>query len=145
MNTHTHRQTHRQTHGRTFRLIESIGPKGRCFEKVCITLVKEVQEASKFNNISLEALFCHYKHFWQKKEKKIRLELNRSKLDPKTLCYTNMLCLQLCHIDKLQYQFMGGGNTFGIYRGKFRTQRGGVDWSSYGGGKRDLLKLLGKL
>ena len=26
-------QTDRQTHGRTFRLIESIGPKGRCFEK----------------------------------------------------------------------------------------------------------------
>ena len=27
------RQTHRQTHRRTFRLIESIGPEGRCFEK----------------------------------------------------------------------------------------------------------------
>ena len=27
-------QTDTQTHGRTFRLIESIGPEGRCFEKI---------------------------------------------------------------------------------------------------------------
>ena len=29
----THNQSDKQTHGRTFRLIESIGPEGRCFEK----------------------------------------------------------------------------------------------------------------
>ena len=31
-NTRTDRQTDRRTDGRTFRLIESIGPEGRCFE-----------------------------------------------------------------------------------------------------------------
>ena len=29
----TNRHTNRQTHRQTFRLIESIGPEGRCFEK----------------------------------------------------------------------------------------------------------------
>ena len=32
VNTHTDRQTDGHTHRRTFRLIESIGPEGRCFE-----------------------------------------------------------------------------------------------------------------
>ena len=30
---HTHGRTDGQTHRRTFQLIESIGPEGRCFEK----------------------------------------------------------------------------------------------------------------
>ena len=31
---HTDRHTDKHTHGRTFRLIESIGPEGRCFENL---------------------------------------------------------------------------------------------------------------
>ena len=34
VNTHTDKQTDGQTHRRTFRLIESIGPEGPCFENV---------------------------------------------------------------------------------------------------------------
>ena len=34
VNAQTHRRTDKHTDGRTFRLIESIGPEGRCFENI---------------------------------------------------------------------------------------------------------------
>ena len=38
------RQTDRQTDGQTFRLIESIGPEGRCFEKEGTRSISNAQE-----------------------------------------------------------------------------------------------------
>ena len=37
VNTHTDRHTDGQTHRQTFRLIEIIGPEGRCFENYLIS------------------------------------------------------------------------------------------------------------
>ena len=39
VNSQTAKQTNRQTHGRTFLLIESIGPEGRCFENIKDTTI----------------------------------------------------------------------------------------------------------
>ena len=44
---HTDGQTDRWTRRRTFRLIESIGPEGQCFEKFCATCAKEILEEKK--------------------------------------------------------------------------------------------------
>ena len=45
-NTHTDRRTVR----RTFRLIESIGPEGRCFEKTCETTDRRQWVVGKVGN-----------------------------------------------------------------------------------------------
>ena len=47
VNRQTHRQTNTQTDRRTFRLIESIGPEGRCFENLICAFVT----LSSFQNV----------------------------------------------------------------------------------------------
>ena len=44
MNRQTDGQTERHTDGRTFRLIEGIGPKGRCFEKHLIVFCARLKD-----------------------------------------------------------------------------------------------------
>ena len=51
------RRTDKQTHGRTFQLIESIGPEGRCFENLALKkLIEENSTKEKTKHILFKEL-----------------------------------------------------------------------------------------
>ena len=59
VNTHTDRQMDRRTDGRTFRLIESIGPEGRCFENTQRYYINVLEAMERGFQVDLdEAIHC---------------------------------------------------------------------------------------
>ena len=61
-NKQTDKQTDKQTHGRTFRLIESIGPEGGCFKKAFFFLQKQDLGQNRLNLQKRVNCHMNYKH-----------------------------------------------------------------------------------
>ena len=74
MNKHTDRHTDR----RTFRLIESIGPEGRCFEKRTIVRAQEVHDSALQLNCVGGEMPTFPDHHWDKEKAKLTEKIKTS-------------------------------------------------------------------